>query len=105
MGTTVPLQEMVLKLLDRQMQEQEWTTLIDSWKVVIGEDPLDDSPTIGVWVILKRSQGFEQRDEIRQHVLKAIAKEEKHWVYVHFRTKMEQAVSLNSVLFPILSPR
>ena len=65
-------------------------SLVDDWIVETGDDYFGD-PGIWVWVILKSSQKFEQREKIEQQVLETIAKSgEKRWVYVQFRTKEEQ---------------
>ena len=71
------------------LQKEAWDLVAD-WKVETGDDPFDD-PAIWVWVILKRSQRFEQRNKIRRRVLETIANSgEPRWVYVLFRTKQEQ---------------
>ena len=55
-----------------------------------GDDPFND-PAIWVWVVLERSQEFEQRDKIRRQVLDTIDKpDEARWVYVQFSTKEEE---------------
>ena len=85
-----------------QEQKEEWPAsvarCVADWRVETGEDHLDD-PAVWVWVILEDSvwgcleddAKSDQRDEICQRVLTHVAASgEERWVYVFFRTKMEQ---------------
>ena len=82
-----------LRSVDQLLREEEpssWSASIADWDVQVGEDHLGN-PAIWVWVILERSQTFEQRDAIHNRVMDIIADSgEERWVYIRFRTKAEQ---------------